>query len=312
MFLETDQITVLDPTIKLKRTVIFNPFAKSERAGPLWYELYKVARKCKIKLTKGPGNATKKARKAAEKGSQVVIAAGGDGTINEVLNGIVGTNAVLGIIPIGSVNVLARQLKIPTDIEGAWKVIEGGKVQTLDLVKVEYSFSGERLIRYFLQLAGVGLDAQIVKKVTWERKMKWGPLSYVFETFRSINSPVPEIKVFIDDKEQQPASFVLIGNGNYYGGPISVFHKASMTDGLLDICLFQSAGYLDILIYLQAILRGTQSSTSGIRYEHGKKISLSSSSEVPLEIDGEFIGFLPAEITIIPKALKILAPDPIA
>jgi len=275
----------------------------------LWYELYKAcAGGAKIKLTKGPGNATKKAAKAAKNGVPVIVAAGGDGTINEVLNGMMGSGAALGIIPVGSVNVLARELKIPLTVPEAWKVIEAGVTQDFDVVEVEYHVDDEPRTRYFIQLAGIGLDAHIVSKVTWEKKRRWGPLSYVFESFRAITQTLPSITLRIDGGEEIEASFALIGNGSFYGGPFPVFHKASMTDGQLDVCIFQSSGYLDLLIYLQAIARGVQHSTKGILYHHGATVEIRSASRVPIELDGEFAGHLPARMKVLPKALKICVP----
>jgi diacylglycerol kinase (ATP) len=291
-----------------KRTIILNPFAKSEKAGPLWYELYKLNQQRKIRLTKGPGSATKKAAKAARKGYGVIVAAGGDGTINEVINGIVGTDAALGILPLGSVNVLARELRIPLKLKDAWKVIEDGHTRTLDLVHMEYEVEGKLHNRYFVQLAGFGLDAHIVKQVTWLQKKKWGPLSYVLETFKSVSDELPKIQVRIDDGEPVEAAFALAGNGRYYGGPIPVFSKASMTDGLVDMCLFQSGRRRDILNYLQAILRGAHTKTRGIIYQQAKSVEITSASPVPVEIDGEFVGHSPVRLKVVPSALKILVP----
>lgn len=291
-----------------KTTIIFNPRAKSEKAGVLWYEMYKVAPKAKIKLTKGPGNATRKAAKAVANGSQIVVAAGGDGTINEVLNGIVGSSATLGIIPIGSVNVLARELKIPLTIEGAWKVIEQGSTRLVDLVRIDYHVDGVQQSRHFIQMAGVGLDADIVQKVTWEKKRRWGPLSYVFQSFQSACQNRTTMRVKVDDTPTVEGSFALIGNGSFYGGPFPVFHKASMTDGKLDVCIFKSPGVLNLIHYFQAVVRGRQSSTRGIDYRHGEKVEISADTPVPLQIDGEFIGHLPATFQILPQALRIALP----
>ncbi len=291
-------------------TLILNPYARSQKATAMQDRIAKVCggSDVRMEITEGPGSGTRKAADAVRSGVTTIIAAGGDGTINEVLNGIVGTDAALGIIPIGSVNVLARELKIPLGIEASWKVIEDGHTRAVDVVRVDFNANGQSCTRYFVQLAGIGLDAYIVSKVTWEKKRRWGPLSYVFESFRAITRTLPRITVRIDGGREIDASFALIGNGSFYGGPFPVFNRASMTDGKLDVCLFESSGYLDLLVYLQAIARGVQDSTKGVRYEHGTEVEIQSKEEVPIELDGEFAGHLPAKMKVLPRALKIFVP----
>jgi diacylglycerol kinase (ATP) len=291
-----------------KCTIILNPFAKAEKAGHLWYQLYKVSRRAKIKLTKERGSATRKAYKTAVKGGRTVVAAGGDGTMNEVLNGIMGTDAVMGLLPIGSVNVLARELKIPMTIEAAWKVIEAGYHLPFDVVRVTYREQDRKTERYFVQLAGVGLDAHIVQHVTWRNKLKFGPLSYVFESLRSIRHKMPKLSVSVDGGAPRTCSFVLIGNGSYYGGSIPVFNKASMMDGLMDICTFESAKYLDLIAYLYAVLSGTHHSAEGIVYTHGRTLEVTAEEPVPVELDGEFVGHTPSTFEIFPRGVRILVP----
>jgi len=288
--------------------VILNPFARSGKAATLVKSLREATGNLTIAPTTVERNATLLAREAVESGGKVVIAAGGDGTMNEVLNGIVGTGATLGVLPLGTVNVLARQLGIPLDIRQAWHVIERGHTQILDLIRVDFNLNEKPQARYAIQLAGVGLDAQIIKQVAWKSKKQWGPLSYVFEALRSIPKKVPAVTVRIDQETPVEGLFLLIGNGAFYGGPIPVFNKASMTDGLLDLCLFQSSNLLNILVYLQAVLRGVQSETKGIVYRQFKTLEITSHSEVPIEVDGEFAGHLPVKVSVVPGALKILVP----
>lgn len=293
----------------LKYTVILNPQAKRGKAVQLCEELYlRDPKKISIERTTGPDDATGIARRAVQAGAEVVVAAGGDGTFNEVINGLSGSQAILGILPFGSVNVLARQLKIPLSLKGAWSVIERGNIKTFDLVKVEYSSNGETKSRYFIQLAGVGLDAMVIQKVTTKKKKKWGPLSYIIESLPLIPKTLPKIIVKVDGREAAKGSFILMGNGNYYGGPFNYFNRASMTDGLLDIHVYQSTGYLNILRYLFAIFLKAQNRTRDITYLQEKSVEVISPSQVPLEIDGEFVGFLPARFTVIPQGLKILVP----
>jgi YegS/Rv2252/BmrU family lipid kinase len=298
-----------------KYTIILNPQAKRGKASVLCQQLEKITHEVHVERTTGPQDATLKARSIIEKGAKLVIAAG-DGTINEVLNGIVGTDAVLGIIPFGSVNVLARQLRIPLHFEAAWRVIEQGYIQTIDVVKIDYSVSNQNSdvgrhqmqSRYFVQLAGVGLDAQVVQEVTSEKKKRWGPLIYAFEFLKLVSKPFPKILINIDEMSPLEGEFVLLGNGQYYAGPFSVFKYAALSDGQLDVCIFESMGYWRLLKYIIAIALGTHAKTKGIQYRQGKSMEIHSLSKTPIEIDGEFIGYLPARFTVLPNALKILVP----
>lgn len=299
-----------------KYTIILNPQAKRGKASVLCQQLEKITHEVHVERTTGPEDATLRANGAVERGSKVIIAAGGDGTINEVINGMMGKDAILGIIPFGSVNVLARQLKIPLNFDAAWRVIEQGVTQTIDVVKIDYVLPAQNSqakedqirSRYFVQLAGVGLDAQVVQEVTSEKKKKWGPLIYAFEFLKLASKPFPKISVKIDEEPPLEGAFVLLGNGQYYAGPFSVFKYAALSDGRLDVCIFESMGYFRLLKYLIAIMLGTHTKTKGIQYRQGENIEISSLSKTPVEVDGEFIGYLPARFTVLPRALKILVP----
>lgn len=292
----------------LRRTIIFNSHARSAKAEALKNELVRVTNGCDLRSTTGLGGGVQHANQAVRDGYGVIIAAGGDGTIHEVVSGTVGTNMILGIIPIGTINVVARELGIPLNMAGAWKVIEEGHVREVDLVRVEYRGREEPEVRHFVQMAGVGLDAQIVKQVTWEQKKRWGALSYVIELCKVIHAKLPRVTVCMDDSPACEGAFALIGNGSMYGGPVRVFNRASMSDGLMDVCISQSGGYMDLLVYVQAVLRGRQDVTRGMIYRQCRTVEFTSSAETPIELDGEYVGCLPARMTVVPRALKILAP----
>jgi diacylglycerol kinase (ATP) len=294
--------------VKSDYTIILNPFAQSGRSHSLAKPLSQLSNRIQIKLTVGKEGGTREAEAAVREGSKVIVAAGGDGTINEVLNGMLGSGLPLGILPIGSVNVFARDLKIPLKWSDAWDVIQRGKYREVDLVCMEYHRGGKPMKRCFVQLAGFGFDAQIVKQVTWEKKRKWGPLSYVFEGLKCLNMELPPLKVKIDGQAAVSCAFALVGNGRFYGGPFNVFKKASLDDGLMDLCIFDQPGVIPTMVYLTAIAKGTHLRTKGITYKQAKKVEFTSTGQIPVEMDGEFVGHTPAKLTMIPKGLKILVP----
>src|SRR5438128_137829 len=150
--------------------VIFNPAARSERARGFLQRISALPR-ARLQPTTAPGEALKFARDGAQSGARVVVAAGGDGTINDVVNGLAGTGSTLGILPVGTMNVFASELGIPGDLEEAWAIIEAGRTRTIDLALAND--------HYFVQLAGIGFDAQVVEATSWDWKRSFGPLSYV-------------------------------------------------------------------------------------------------------------------------------------
>ena len=165
--------------------VVFNPAAKGERAKGSCCHLDEFGSRCALKLTAAAGEARGLAAEAVEEGFLTVVAAGGDGTVNEVLNGIGDARdgfrrARLGVLPLGTVNVFARELTIPTRLRQAWQSLLAGRETLIDLPKVEFGVTGQTQSRYFAQLAGAGLDARAVELVHWPLKKRIGPLAYVW------------------------------------------------------------------------------------------------------------------------------------
>ena len=152
--------------------VILNPAANGERANRWRAQVETLARDSTICATSHPGEAEGMARRAAREGFEKIVAAGGDGTINEVVNGLAGSGATLGLLPMGTVNVFAMELGLPShDLEFCWQIIEGRNTRLVDLPNANG--------KYFVQLAGVGLDAQVVKETSATLKRNFGPLSYL-------------------------------------------------------------------------------------------------------------------------------------
>ncbi|NDF16646.1 MAG: diacylglycerol kinase family lipid kinase, partial [Verrucomicrobia bacterium] len=227
--------------------IILNPAAKGDQARKTIDRMGKLAPEAKILLTENPGDGERRAREAVAMGFQTIVAAGGDGTVNEVLNGIDPARCALGILPVGTMNVLALELGISPDLERALAVIRAGRRRQIDL--------GYANQRRFIQLAGVGLDAEVVKKTHPEAKRAWGPWSYLLTVAQVTAAPAPHLKVK-SGGEEYPGAMVLIGNGRHYGGPFRFFPKADMSDGKLDVCIFPKSGPLDLLWYLQGVLLG--------------------------------------------------------
>ena len=289
-----------------KLFVIFNPAARGEksRRDRRFLEA-KANNTISLAPTQRAGDARALASRAVTEGYNTVVAAGGDGTINEVVNGIGTSGATLGVLPLGTVNVFALELGIPNRIEAAWAVIENRRMRTIDLARAEAS----GFTRHFVQLAGVGFDAQAVRTASWELKKVLGPLSYVWAGLKTISSRPARVE--ISTNGSGPCGHgvaVLVGNGRFYGGPFALFPKARLDDGVLDVCVFEKCGYFDVLRYGQGILRGAHLRLPGVKYFQTEQLACSASSTTPFEVDGEDAGDAPVTFSVVPRALRVVVP----
>ena len=278
--------------------IIFNPKARSEKSRDLASVLREVAPEARLLMTTGPGDARRLATDAAREGYRIVAAAGGDGTVNEVANGLAGSESALGVLPIGTMNVFAKEHNLPDNLDEAWANIRAGNLREIDLLAANGT--------HFIQLAGVGLDAQVVKETTWESKKNLGPLSYLISAAQIAARTPPKLIIEAGGKISE-GSFVLIGNGRYYGAKIVLFPKARVDDGLLDVLIFKNIGYLDIAKYIAGVLVGRHTGMEGVEYFQVSEATVRSAEEVPVEVDGELSGALPVTFRVAGK-LRLCVP----
>lgn len=290
--------------------VIFNPVAKGDKARHFQSHLDDIAQKASLKLTRSAGDARTLAAEAVREGYETVVAAGGDGTLNEVLNGIGDVRdgfarTRLGFLPLGTVNVFARELRIPLNLEAAWKVIVGGRETLIDLPSVEHGPKPNRRRHYFAQLAGAGLDARAIQLVNWQLKKKFGPLAYVYAGLKALMEKKATI-IASDSKHTLHGQLVLVGNGRLYGGNYQTFDQAQMDDGLLDVCLFQKVNFITLLLCAGPLLLAGRLPESRVQRFQAATFSIEGDSA--FELDGELIGELPATFTIERRRLRVLVP----
>jgi len=288
--------------------VIINPAAHSARAASQTDRIRKLSPAPELHVTDGPGSAEKLASLLAEEGHKVIVAAGGDGTVNEVVNGISNYNATLGspndhvslgILPVGTMNVMAYEMALPgRNLEANWEIINQGATRDVDLWMAND--------QYFCQLAGVGLDAEIVQQTTWDMKKRFGPLSYVMTAARVLGQEAPLLSVEIDGRPPLFGSVVLVGNGRHYGGPVPVFKNASNSDGLLDIIIFHGRGPLEVFQFLSAMTVTGFSECGDLDYLQAKSFRVTSEKAVPFELDGELGKVTPVVFQPAPFQLKVL------
>jgi diacylglycerol kinase (ATP) len=278
--------------------IILNPRAQSERADLLVEELHQLAPQAEIRLTGQAGDARRLAAEAVVEGFKNVVAAGGDGTVNEVVNGLAGSSVNLGVLPAGTMNVFAKEHGLPNELAAACAVIREGRVKEIDLAAANTT--------HFIQLAGIGLDAQIVKETPWESKKTLGPVSYLLSA-AAIAVRTPPTIIVEAAGEVREGCFVLIGNGRYYGSKLVLFPEARADDGLLDVLIFKNLGYLDIARYLGGVLLGKHTALSDVCYFQAPAARIHSAEEIPIEVDGELCGALPVNVRVTGR-LRILVP----
>ena len=258
------------------------------------------------------GDARKLATQAVEEGFEIIAAAGGDGTLNEVLNGIVDApkgfeRARLAVLPLGTVNVFAREVQIPLKLKDAWQTLRAGRETLIDLGVVDYQENGVPKRRCFAQLAGAGLDARAIELVNWRIKKKIGPLAYVIAGLQALMEGQKKIHV-TNGKTAGTGELVLIGNGGLYGGEFRIFPPADMRDGLLEACVFPKVNWLTLFRCAPRLLiKGTLPRAATLNYR-SETLTLTSESKVPFEVDGEFGGYLPATFSMRRLQLRVIVP----
>jgi diacylglycerol kinase (ATP) len=252
-----------------------------------------------ISPTKEAGHATQLAKECVSDGYDLIVAAGGDGTINEIINGIAGTNVTLGVIPLGTANVFGIEMKLPVEIKAACQVIASGNIQTIDLGKANN--------RYFVCMAGVGFDAHVLKEADSKLKKIYGALAYGFVGFTQVFTyKFRQIVIKIDDQPvHRKGYFVVIGNGKYYGGDMMFTSKADLTDGYLDVCIFKYRNLFSILNYLFGFHHGNIDKHLDVEYFQCKKVFILKNGKHPVHVDAEYLCEAPVEIEVCPASLKV-------
>ncbi len=284
-----------------KTLVILNPAARGEKASRFQQQIRDLSPDFVLHTTSETGEARSVAAQGVADGFETIVAAGGDGTINEVVNGMGGSSVRLGILPVGTVNVLAKEIGLPQgNLREAWKIIERGKTTAFDLPMANS--------QYFIQLAGVGLDAEVVRRTTRDLKKTFGPLSYILSLIQIASAPPPKLVLETPDSPAREACFALIGNGRLYGGPFPLFKHASLHDGLLDVVIFKNQSHWDVVRYFQAIAFGRHEELPDVEYFQTPSLRVAGPEGVPVELDGELAGSVPCEFRISPTKLSVLAP----
>jgi YegS/Rv2252/BmrU family lipid kinase len=323
---------------------VVNPNSSSGLTGKGWNDLYpeiKVAlgANVEVALTKKPGDGTTLARQFLKQGFKKVVAIGGDGTLNEVANGFfeepvgihsnkinggpppkfpplrpINPDAIMGVVPAGTRNVLAKSLGLPEGIANCCKTFQLGKPKKMDVIYATVTSPEDHsstMSRIFLNAAEMGVAAEIIER---SKKVREVVNSRIVSTITSIAATLPtyqsnECEISIDNNKKKFAikmTMAVVANGQFLGGGFKVAPHASMSDGLLDLVVLKDSGSLKMIDELINMKDGDYKEEDNIVYRHVRKVSLTSKErDVTVTVDGEPIGILPATFEVIPHALTV-------
>lgn len=258
-----------------------------------------------LKLTTRPHEATEIATRAARNGSSDVFVAGGDGTINEVIQGLAGTKARLGIIPRGTANVLARELGLPLDEQEAAAVAARGKSRRIHLGLAIDETNNVR--RHFALMAGIGLDASIVRHVRPRLKKRIGKGAFWISGLSHLASWSPHPFNLEIDGREYTATFAAIGKAPRYGGDLAITPGARLDEPEFEVCMIQTSNRFRYLRLLSHAMRaGMPRDNPAVTFV--KTARVKAYGDAPVQIDGELIGSLPMRFEIAPHSLEVIVP----
>ena len=284
----------------MKALLIVNPAARdgnSEQLNDIRALFLKRGHTLDMYTTTRQNDATRITRKKRKK-YDVVIAAGGDGTINEVVNGLATTKTPLGIIPLGTENILAQELHLPLKPLKAAKRILKKRIRAIDVGRVNN--------RYFTLMAGIGFDAHVASRVEPLLKKVLGSAAYPLTAFRALFEYQANELLIKTKKSQIKGYFCIVGNAKGYGWRIDPAYRARLDDGKLDVLVFQSKETYNLFRYLIGILLRFHTLFPDVKYFTTDHVEITAQKPVVVHVDCETIGTTPVKVRIVPQALKVI------
>lgn len=296
--------------------VIVNPVAGAHSTHRKWplisQRLREVGLSFDHEYTEGVGHAIELARAAASDGYRYLVAVGGDGTVNEVANGILSSTnlkrTTLGVVSTGTGGDFVRSLGIPRDYASACSLLTSQRRLLIDVGVVEYMKDGKTERRFFVNGAGVGFDAEVVKATESLPKYFGGTVPYIGGLLRSlIGFKNKTVVLRVGERvETKRILSIVVSNGCYFGGGMRVAPQAELGDGLLDVMTVDDMGKFELLKAFPTIYKGTHITHPKVRMEKATHITIESSERVLLHADGELLGEIPASFWLMPAALSIV------
>ena len=291
----------------MKTCIICNPGAGSvDDREKILAQLQRFP-SARVEFTERADDATRLAHEAAAGGCDLVIAAGGDGTLNEVINGVAPhvDNVQVGLIPLGTGNDFAKMLNLPDNIDDCVDLLRSAKARPTDLVRVTTD-----QVRYFVNISAGGFSGAVNEKLTPEIKQSWGPLAYL----RCAAEALPALRAYRTEITLDGVTSialdlynVVIANGRYVAGGTLIAPEALTDDGLLDIILIPQNAAGSIALVAAQIAVGKHLTSEGVVFRRAASVSVKSEPGMWFNVDGELIGNEPARFEVMPRALQFLA-----
>ncbi|MDW7740132.1 MAG: diacylglycerol kinase family lipid kinase [Bacillota bacterium] len=301
-----------DRTLKLRYNTAFivNAEAGGGKAGRVWQQieqlLNEAGQRYTVYFTDRPGDGTILAAKSVKKGAELVVAVGGDGSLREVVNGIDLGKIILGILPLGTGNGFRRSTGIPGRWQEALYGLNSWEPQNVDIGSINETF--------FLNVVGIGFDAAVAEMASHKYRFIKGYMAYLAAFFNELlhfEHFAAELSCDGQILKEDNTLLVVIANGRFYGGALSIAPNASITDGNLDLLLVKGKTNPETTVIAVKALMKKHLTHDGVLSMVGKEITVGADHPVLVHVDGEVIGNLPVRIKVHPKALKLLTPPSI-
>jgi YegS/Rv2252/BmrU family lipid kinase len=293
--------------------IIFNPTAKkaSEKKIVKASDLLKSkGYEVDILITKNRGHAENLAREAIKYNPSLIIAAGGDGTFNEVVNGVAGTEIPMAILPLGTTNVLAKELGVPEKVEGAIEFALNRTSKTVSLGKISGIYENQithhssLLTRYFLLMAGIGFDGEAVFRINKTIKKISGKGAYIISGIKTLSTYDSNELILDINGKRYTCYSVIISKVAKYGGNFKIAPDARLKDPFFYVCLFKGKRRIDILRYVTGIVVGRHLGYSDVDYIKATEVKVKGDAHI--QIDGDYFGKTPADFEIVPDTVKLV------
>ncbi len=295
--------------------LIVNPIAGAGRTAKKWPQimthLQSIGLRFEYDVTEAPGHARELAKSAAKKGYELVVSVGGDGTTNEVVNGLYDAGNIaeimLGIIGTGTGHDYIRTIGIPWAYQDACQCLKNPRKFAVDVGVVEYLSSGQMEKRLFVNFAGLGFDAEIVKATTLRYKELKSTASYLTGLLTALLFyKNKEVTLSVDGEvADRKVCTILVSNGKYGGGGMFAAPDADPADGLLDVLIIGDLSKPDLLWSLPRVYKGTHLTHPKVTIKRAREVEIQSTEAVSLQADGELLGGLPARFYLLPSILNI-------
>ena len=295
---------------------LVNPASGNGSTGKRWPELARRASALGLEgetfFSERPGHLIELARDAVAGGATLVIAVGGDGTLNEVVNGVAGRDVDLATIPLGTGMDFGRTYEIPTKFDDAVRVALAGDVRTIDAGRVTYrTWAGETAERYFANVSSVGMSGAVAQRANGMSKMLGGRVTFFYALTRVfLEWQNTEVTVRLDDAERRGRMHdVIVANGVWHGGGMKLAPDAAPDDGQFDVVLIGDVSKVDFLTTAPKIYKGKHVHHPKVEVLRSKRVEVDAPVQLPIELEGEQVGTTPATFEIAPGALRVRVPN---